>query len=259
MLEEEPAAASENGAPKLPEWPQSELLAAEKELLGFYVTGHPLTPFADILDKFSLTNTVMAAQVPNRTMTRLGGMIAAVQQGVSKKTGKPYALVTIEDLVGTIQMLCINENYDSFRELLVPKKAVLVIGEISNGDDKPKLFPQEIMPLEEAPRRYTKQVHLRLNLAHLDRKSLEALRDLVVAHPGKCPLFLCFRHAAGQVIFVEVHERFSINPSLAFQRAAEELFGEETYYAKIDTTPPERVPRRWERRSDAGDADAATG
>src|ERR1051325_683981 len=115
-------------------------------------------------------------------------MITVVQQGVSKKSNKPYALITLEDLTGTIQMLCMNENYDSFRELLIPNKALLVVGEINNGEDKPKIFPQEIMPLEEAPRRYTKQVHLRLNVAHLDSGRLEALRELTKTHAGKCPL-----------------------------------------------------------------------
>src|SRR5262249_36990571 len=66
------------------EWPQSEMLAAEKELLGFYVTGHPLTPYAAVLEKFSLTTVLTAAQLPNRSLTRIGGMITSVQQGISK-------------------------------------------------------------------------------------------------------------------------------------------------------------------------------
>src|SRR5262249_49778445 len=130
---------------QLPEWPQHELLAAEKELLGFYVTGHPLTPYVPLLEKYALTNSVTAAQLPNRSLTRLGGLVAAVQQGVSKKTNKPYALVTLEDLEGIISLLCINESYDKYRDLLVPNKALLVVGEINSGDDKPKIFPQEIM------------------------------------------------------------------------------------------------------------------
>ncbi len=147
----------------LPEWPQHELLAHEKELLGFYVTGHPLTPYATILEKYTLANTATLAQLPNRTLTRIGGLVATVQNGISKKNGKPYSMVTLEDLEGSVQMLCMNENYDKYRELLVPNKAILVIGEINSGDDKPKIFPQEIMPLEDAPRRFTKQVHLRLH------------------------------------------------------------------------------------------------
>jgi DNA polymerase-3 subunit alpha len=229
----------------LEEWPAHEILAHEKELLGFYVTGHPLTPYAPVLEKYCLATTKMLAQAQNRSLTRVGGMIAAVQNGVSKKSGKPYSMVTLEDLEGSVQVLCMNENYEQNRELLVQGKAILVVGEVNTGDDRPKLFPQEIMPLEEAPRRFTKQVHLRLNLAHMTPESLEQIRGLVAAHPGKCPLFLRFRRPTGETLFMETHERFFVMPGGELQREADALFGEETYFAQADMSLPERAPRRW--------------
>jgi DNA polymerase-3 subunit alpha len=239
----------------LPEWPQHELLAHEKELLGFYVTGHPLTPFAPILEKYTLANAAKLVELPNRSQTAIGGLIAAVQNGVSKKSGKPYSMVTLEDLEGSVQILCMNENYDKYRGLLVPNKAILVIGEVNNGDDRPKIFPQEILPLEDAPRKFTKQVHLRLHTAHLKPEQLESVRELVAAHPGKCPLLLCFMRPGGEVIFMDTNERFGVMPSLKLQQEADARFGEETYYAKVDTTLPERAPRRWERKAESGNAE----
>jgi DNA polymerase-3 subunit alpha len=233
---------------KLPEWPQHELLAHEKELLGFYVTGHPLTPYAPLIEKYCLHTTSALAQLPNRAMTRIGGLIAAVQHGISKKTNKPYSMVTLEDLEGSVQVLCMNENFDRHRDLLVLNKAIFVVGEVTSGDDKPKIFPQEIMPLEEAPIKFTKQVHLRLHLAHLKADHLELVREVAAGFPGKCPLFLCLKRPTGEVIFVETHERFAVAPSAELQKAVDELFGEETYYAKVDTTTPERAPRRWEKK-----------
>ena len=252
---EEPAAAKVEKTTQLPEWPQHELLAHEKELLGFYVTGHPLTPLAPLLEKFCLHNSTTAKTLTPRTMTRIGGMVGAVQQGMSKKSGKPYAMVTLEDLEGTFSMLLMNENYDKYREHLVSGKALLVVGEVNNDEDKPKLFPSEIMPLEDAPRKFTKQVHLRLYPAHVDGAKLEATRALVETHRGKCPLFLCFRYPDAPPLFIETHERYAVAPTLAFQRAVDELLGEETYYAKVDTTPPERQRRAWERKGggDSGD------
>jgi DNA polymerase-3 subunit alpha len=239
----------------LPEWPQHELLAHEKELLGFYVTGHPLTPYASILEKYALTTTAGLAALPNRSLTRIGGLIAAVQHGVSKKSGKPYSMVTLEDLEGSVQVLCMNENYDKYRELLSLNKAILVIGEINSGDEKPKIFPQEIMPLEDAPRRYTKQVQLRLHTAHLLPTHLDSIHELVLAHPGKCSLLLCFKQPTGEMVFVETHERFFVAPSQELQQAADNLLGEETYYAKVDNTLPERVQRRWERKPELAGAE----
>ncbi|MEY2407627.1 MAG: polymerase subunit alpha [Verrucomicrobiota bacterium] len=247
LLEDKAPRAPEKTA-QLPEWPQHELLAHEKELLGFYVTGHPLTPFVPLLESYCLHNSVTARALPPRTMTRLGGMISAVQQGFSKKNGKPYAMVTLEDLEGTMSMLVMNENHDKYRELLAPTRALLVVGEVNNDEDKPKIFPQEIMPLEEAPRKFTKQVHLRLNAAHLTPENLAAARSLCQANPGKVPVFLCLRRVGGEILFIESHENFCVTPSALLQRSVDELFGEETYYAKVDTTLPPRQRKTWERR-----------
>ncbi len=232
----------------LPEWPQHELLAHEKELLGFYVTGHPLTPLVPLLEKYSLTNTAKLAELPNRSLTRIGGMIAAVTHGFSKKSGKPYSMVTLEDLEGSVQLLVMND-YDKFRPLLEANKAILVIGEVSTGEDKPKIFPQEILPLMDAPKKYTKQVHLRLHSAHLQPDDMIKIQELVAAHPGKCPLLLCFMRPGGGTVFMDTNERFSVAPSLELERAANKLFGEETYYAKVDTSLPEKARRSWEKKN----------
>lgn len=251
MLEESAPKKVERAA-QLPEWPQHELLAHEKELLGFYVTGHPMTPFAPLLEKYCLHNSVTAKTLSPRTLTRLGGMISAVQQGFSKKSSKPYAMVTVEDLEGTVSMLLMNENYDKFSSLLVQGKALLIVGEVNNDEDRPKLFPQEIMALEDAPRKYTKQVHLRLSTANLTPETLQSARSLFEAHRGRVPTFLCLRRPAGELVFIETHEMFGVTPTQGLQQAVDDLFGEDTYYAKVDTALPERQKRAWERKPDNG-------
>jgi len=249
---EESAETKPEPEKQLPEWPQHELLAHEKELLGFYVTGHPLTPYAPILEKYTTHDTSQLGQLANRDMTRIGGLVAEVQKGVSKKSNKPYAMVTLEDLKGSVQILCLNENYDKFANLLVPKKALLVTGEVNLSEDKPKIFPQQIIPLEEAPHLYTKQVHLRLQMAHLTAGDLEAVRELASSHPGKCPLFLCLKWPAGEIVFIEAHDKYFVEPAPALQQAVDARFGEETYYAKVDAALPQRAPRQWEKRSRGG-------
>ncbi len=250
MLEEK-AESKPEPEKQLPEWPQHELLAHEKELLGFYVTGHPLTPYVSILEKYALHKTSGLAALPNRTVTRIGGLIAAVQTGISKKSNKPYAMVTLEDLEGSVQVLCMNENFDNYRELLVVNNAVLVVGEVNTGEDKPKIFPIEIMPLDEAPRKYTKQVHLRLHTAHINLEHLDLVRELAAGFSGKCPLFLCLMPPTGGAVFIETHEKYFVTASRDFQKAVDELFGEGTYFVKVDTSLPERAQRKWEERSPA--------
>ena len=98
-------------------------------------------------------------------------------------------------------------------------------------------------------------MHLRLHTAHLTPEHIESVHALVAAHPGKCPLFLCFVRPTGEVVFVETHEKFFVAPSQKLQQAADEMFGEETYYAKADTSLPEQPQRRWERRAELVGAD----
>jgi DNA polymerase-3 subunit alpha len=250
---EEKAPPMPEAISNLPEWPQHELLAHEKELLGFYVTGHPLTPFAPILEKYTLTNLAKLGELPNRSLTRIGGMISAVTHGFSKKSGKPYSMVTLEDLEGSVQLLVMNDH-EKFRPLLEANKAILVIGEVNTGEDKPKIFPQEIFPLEDAPKKYTKQVHLRLHTAHLKPDDVESVREIVAAHPGKCPLLLCFMQPGGGTVFMDTNERFAVTPSLKLQHEADARFGEETYYAKVDMTLPERQSR-WPRKTENGNGE----
>ncbi len=246
----EPETHAEELTERFPEWPQHELLAHEKELVGFYVTGHPLTVYASLLEQYGLANTSTLAELPNRSLTRIGGLVAAVQTGVSKKSGRPYAMVQLEDLHGSVQVLCMNENYEKHRELLVPNKAVLIVGEVNIGDDKPKIFPQDLMPLEEAPARFTRQVHLRLQHAHISPERLEIIREMVGRFPGKCPLLLNVRFSSGAAVFLETHDHYWVTPSRQLQQAADEMFGEETYYAKVDTSLPERAQRRWPKRGE---------
>ena len=246
---EEKAPPMPEAISSLPEWPQHELLAHEKELLGFYVTGHPLTPLAPLLQKYSLHTTAKLAEAPNRSMTRIGGMIAAVSHGVSKKSGKPYSMVTLEDLEGAVQLLVMND-YDKFRPLLEVNKAILVIGEVSTGEDKPKIFPQEIMPLSDAAKKYTKQVHFRLPMAHLQPDDMVKAHELVAAHSGKCPLFLCFLRPEGGTVFVEVNSRFGVTPSLELEHEVNRRFGDKAYYAVVDKSLPEKAKRAWEKKGD---------
>jgi DNA polymerase-3 subunit alpha len=242
-------ATRETTLAKLPEIDRHERLSCEKELLGIYITGHPLEPYSGLLSKYALSTTATLTQVPNRALTRIGGMVAGVQKGISKKNGKPYALVTVEDLEGSVQVLCMNENYEKYQSFLEINRTLLIIGEVNLSDDKPKVFPQEILPLDDAPRRFTRQVHLRLRTEQLTPAALERAHRLVSSFAGRIPLFLCLRRPDGETVFIEAHERCGVRPCRELQEAVDDAFGPQTYYASVDTTLPERTLRRWEKKT----------
>jgi len=239
----------------LPEWPTAERLGYEKELLGMYVSGHPFQPFVKLAERHATHTIEELATLENRTMARVAGLVTGVQDGVSKKSGKKYAMVTVEDLTGTVQLLAMNENYDKYRLLFALNEALLVTAEVSTGEDRPKLFPQEIIRLEDAPRKLTKQVYLRLETSGLDAPRLEAARTIVEAHRGSIPLFLALKLKGGETAYLEPNDRFAVAPSAALEDAVTDAFGEGAYQAIADRSLPERAPRRWERRSGNGDGE----
>jgi len=113
---EETAARVSDFSVTLPEWPQHELLAYEERIARLLCHRPSVDALRSGVAKIHPRDTAALAELPNRSLTRIGGLIAAVQNGVSKKSGKPYAMVTLEDLEGSVQVLCMNENYDKNRD-----------------------------------------------------------------------------------------------------------------------------------------------
>ncbi|MSU31626.1 MAG: DNA polymerase III subunit alpha [Pedosphaera sp.] len=237
----------------LNEWPIAQRLAEEKELVGFYVSGHPLGPYEKLLSRHTTHSIEQLGALANRSMTRVGGLVSAVQKGSSKKTGKPYAMVTLEDMSGTATILAMNEAYDKYGSLFVLNQPLLVTAEVSTGEDKPKLFPQEIMRLEEASKKFIQRFHLRLRVEQLIGTRMEELRAVMESHKGSVPVFLCLQMPDGASVWIEPNDRYQVEASIAFETAMMQMFGEESVQVKLDNSLPERVQRRWERKSGGGD------
>jgi DNA polymerase-3 subunit alpha len=234
------------------DWPLHERLKYEKELLGFYVTGHPLQPYESILTRYCTHNTQTAKSQASGTMVRMGGLVTAVHKGLSKKNNKPFLMATLEDMQGVAKILLTGEIYEQYQELVVPNSPLLVVGELQMDEDIPKLFPTEIMPLADAPRRYTKQVQFRLPRQALTEENLQRLLGIICRHRGRCPLFLAVMHSDGTVLFIEAHESFAVTPSHYLEKEINDAFGPDTYYAKVDDALPARRDRSWYGRNRNG-------
>jgi DNA polymerase-3 subunit alpha len=118
------AAADDAGgrpAAVLPEWPHDERLAAEKELLGFYVSGHPLDKFAGHFDSVQITRIAEIAELPvqqKATSLEIAGIVNTVNVRYSKKDNRPYAVIQFEDFSGQIEMMVWSDDYEKHKALL---------------------------------------------------------------------------------------------------------------------------------------------
>ena len=110
--------------PDVPEWEQNDRLAKEKEVLGFYLSSHPLAEHAKTLQAYCSHTTVEAAALKHRTEVMLGGMIASIKHSHTKnpKPGSPsrYAMFDLEDTAGIMRCICWPEQFAQFGELIQP-------------------------------------------------------------------------------------------------------------------------------------------
>ena len=146
--------------PKVDEFPKEELLAFEKDILGVYVSGHPLDEYMDLW-KSSITARTTDFMVDEESgkailtdgaQLTVGGMITN-KVVKTTKTGKMMAFVTIEDVVGTVEVLVFPRDYETKRDLLIEESKVFVRGRASIGDDTTgKLILEQVIPFDSLPR-----------------------------------------------------------------------------------------------------------
>ena len=161
------------------------------------------------------------------------------------------AIASLEDLDGTTELLVFPEAFAKYGLQLRPESAIFVRGKVDLRDDKPKVMADEIIPLAEVPRRFTKAVHLRLSTTTTDERLLLRVQAALRAHKGACPIFFCFVYPDGRLVFLEAHEHYAITPTEAFIHDVEAILGEDTVWVKVDNEKLKAVinnGNRWERR-----------
>ncbi len=190
-----PLAADPN-LPEAPAWTERERLEYEKEVLGFYVTGHPLSAVARQLARFVDTHSTQTEGKQGRDV-RVGGILTALRETRTRR-GSLMAFGTLEDLEGSFDLVVFAEPYAQFGSLLKRAKGsdggqgptpLLVTGQLEENDP-PKLLVREVLELERAEERLATQLRLRVHAEEATRDRLLALRQILSQHPGECEVVL---------------------------------------------------------------------
>ena len=237
--------------PDIPEWEPKQLLQKEKELLGFYVTGHPLDEYYDTIRTYQLTGTRMIGDMPNNQGVRIGGLISTMSLKYSKKDGRPWALITLEDLDSTIEVLIFSDAYAEYTANIVADQAVVVEGFVSNREDEDaKIIANKVLPLTSVPERFTREVHVRLN-GNAGPGALQELKRLLESNPGSSRVILCVAYKDGHFAFIETPKEYHVQFSNGFAEAVRNLLGSDAVHVKPDTTLPVREKKRWQAANTA--------
>jgi len=217
---------SEIKVPDIPEWAERQLLGYEKEMLGFYITAHPLAKYKDTLAGYvKHTINQLAGLEDNRQIT-VAGIINSIKKTVTRKSGEKMAILNLEDLESACEVLVFPSVFTKFGQFLKEDEIIFVKGRLSLKEDSPKIVAEEVIPLEEARDKLTKVLVITLVTAGLEKEMLELLKDVLSKYPGKIPVCLIFTNQKNQSVRMVLSDTFRIQPSDALVKDIEELLGE---------------------------------
>jgi DNA polymerase-3 subunit alpha len=176
--------------PDIDPWQPADRLRQEKEVLGFYISGHPLDKVRAQLAAFARETAAEVAVAPTGSDVCLGGVVTAVQ-GKRDRRGAEIAFFTLEDYSGTVEAIAFSTVYEAARALILSDTPLLVHGRVDRRDEEPgKVIVSSVVPLAEAALSGNHRLEVRVPRAKCDGDTLAAIRGLMIQHSGSMPVRL---------------------------------------------------------------------
>ncbi|MGH7856532.1 MAG: OB-fold nucleic acid binding domain-containing protein, partial [Candidatus Binatia bacterium] len=210
--------------PQVADWSDKESLRAEKEAIGFFISGHPLDKFHRDLRRLATATTGELSSRANQETVTIGGVIHTVKNKNSKK-GERYATFFLEDREGVVECIAWPDAYRKFEAIIHGDEPVLVSGSLDVGEERCQVIAAEFRVLADARQEAVKQVHLRVSAERITDECLQQLRDTLAQHRGNCPAFLDVIVPGQSEAIIELPPDLRVTPSEAMLDAVERLFG----------------------------------
>jgi DNA polymerase-3 subunit alpha len=207
------------------EWDKRTLLAAEREMLGLYVSDHPLNGLDHVLRANSdLSIAELLESEKNNEMVTLAGLITGVQRKATKNTGEPWAIVTLEDLDASIEVMVFPKTYAPVGPRLVEDTVVVMRGRFDRREEEsPRLSAQEItFPDLEAAE--SGPVRLSVDAGRLVAPVAAALKEILANHPGSTDVHLLVRSGERTTV-LRLEDRFRVRPGPSLSADLKALLG----------------------------------
>jgi len=189
-------------APPLPECdpvPHAGVLAMEKEVLGVYLSGHPLDQYqAQLVGARTVSTAHLSEHWEGDTVT-VGGMITETKKIITKKSGVPMMFCTLEDLTGAVEVVVFPAVYEKHAGHLLKDAMVIIKGKVDFKDEEPKILADEVEPINAGG---FEKVYLTVPAELEDSGTLERVRAILELNPGPAPVYLKFP-SCGQTVMVD--------------------------------------------------------
>jgi DNA polymerase III subunit alpha len=225
LFDEQTHAATATRRQSIKPWNEHEKLSFEKELLGFYVSGHPLDAYADLFAAKNYRSIASLGELDDRAQFKIAGAIVEVEKKFTKKEGKPFAVVWLEDLMDMLEVVVWNEVYLKVSDILVPGRVVELKATLDRRDEMLRATAVEIKPLVAATSNGAtegsedkSQSAIRLQFSSATTgDELRQIRKILVSSPGRHPVQLLFDRGDGNSLRLDAGTEFKVDltPDLA--------------------------------------------
>lgn len=216
--------------PDIPEWPESTILASEREMLGLYVSSHPLAKHAETIRRFSTVRASNISDLRDGQNVVIGGMVNTVKRHTTARN-KAMAFLGVDTLDGSCEVTVFSDVFEKRAGLLVQDMVVMIPARVSFRNGQAGLLADDILPIDDAEERLARAVHIRLNTVGLEDALLHRIIDVLSTKPGRCDVFLHCPAPNGNgetTIQATSACRVAVSPEL--KREIEEILGEETVW-----------------------------
>jgi len=226
--------------PRVPDWEEGERLTNEKEVLGFFVSGHPLDKYADKIKNLSgiiSTAEALERKPPERRWGKesdpgdeiqVAGMMQGLRVQKTKRDGKLYAQACLEDATGKIDIIAFPRDYERLSEQMKIEAPVLVRGVLSGDEDSaPKISVSQIVPLESVQVKLPLGVRIRISLDRATEELLSSLKSAADAAPGPGKVMI-FLEKKGEFQVILEPDQMSVAADRCWVERVEELTGKGT-------------------------------
>jgi DNA polymerase-3 subunit alpha len=233
------AACEAGGAarlPDLPDWDEPTRLGNEKATLGFYVTGHPLVGYRDLLERYASHRIRELREVSAGTAIAVAGIVGGLRRRKSKR-GEWWASLSVEDLDGSIEVLVFPQAYETCQALLEDGRPSLVTGRLEAEDDRRRVIAESVCPLDELRERKADAVEVRLDADDLDDELVERLRGAVEANRGDTRLFLQVARRGSYRLVALAESSYRVSPSPRLSQDLESVVGPNRVHYRTRVAP----------------------
>jgi len=210
--------------PDVAEWDDKLRLNNEKEALGFYITGHPLSRYAEDIKRFATCDLSGLVERNDKEEVRVCGIVSGKKELVTKK-GDRMAFITLEDLTGSLEVVVFPEAFQAAADYLGGDDPLMVYGTLDAGEDSCKVLANEILLLHDVKEKQTSKIHLRLTTPGLTDDMMQTLKHTMMRYSGSCAVILHMVVPNRSETQIRVAKELSVAASDDFVSAVEKLFG----------------------------------